>query len=376
MRNSFICEKVGECTYLNMQCLAMHSLKEKWKPEIYDTVSDVYEEIKKHCVMLILYALYCEFSEKKSIRQHLINLKTNFEDEELNYNEKCYVDRLDETYNEAVRIYQIYRKEKDALAKSFFADRSIKFEGLYKNLDKNEIGKFPPNFSGQELSLLNFLQDQFIGDYSIIRLLRTDKFFSIKNLPHYKFEDIYLPQIKDKNSGIYYDMQFSEIWRSAGMFLRTLNFFVLEANCCFERNYSIAKVLASTKMSKNDKEKEKSIFSQLSFFCDGEHKYQNYMVLGYDKILARYDYENVNASDIYNIVHLCNYVIQCVFHQIFDELEEEKINIKDLYEKELLTIDEFCEGFIGKGQHIIDKNIGGMNIGEINIKDFRDLYKN
>ena len=108
----------------------------------------------------------------------------------------------------------------------------------------------------------------------------------------------------------------------------------------------------------------------MNYFQDGEHKYQDYMVLGYDKILARYDYENVDAADIYDIVHCCNYIIRRVINMVLNDLTTENIDERKVYLNEICKLNEFFDDFIGRGQHIVEKNIE-----EIKIKDFRDLYK-
>ena len=74
MQNSYICEKVEEYIQQIIPLFVMHSLNEHWRPVIIDTIADVYDELKKHCVMLIFYKWYHKFSEKNSIRFYVKNL--------------------------------------------------------------------------------------------------------------------------------------------------------------------------------------------------------------------------------------------------------------------------------------------------------------
>lgn len=380
MQNSYIYRKSKEYIQQIMPLIVMRSIDEKWKPAIIDTVTDIQDEIIKHCVMLILYVWYREFSEKHSIRFYIKNnicLDNNSTSqlvtelgEWINNTLSYSIERENKEYDDAIYKYKTFRTEKDKFAKSFFRNTITDFEGLYNFFDDNEKGERLNKLNGQELSYQSFLELLFIKKYSIVALIRRGKFSESKNLSHIDFEFDYLSQIKDKNSGIYYDMQFSKLCKDAGAFIRTLNLFALEVNCHFERNYHIAKALSSVKISKDAKEKEKNIFAHINYFQDSDHRYQDYIVLGYDKILARYDYKNVDAADIYDIVHCCNYIIRKVINMISADLTTENIDERKLYIKEVDALINFFDDFIGRGQHIIEKNIE-----EIKIKDFRDLYR-
>ena len=262
MQNSYICEKVEEYIQQIIPLFVMHSLNEHWRPVIIDTIADVYDELKKHCVMLIFYKWYHKFSEKNSIRFYVKNLIDWGDDSLQELAEdvgrqppKESVERDDKEYDEAIYSYKTFRTAKDESAKSFFGNENIDFKGLYKSFGNNEKGEKLKKLSGQELSYQSFLELLFMKKYSIVALIRRNKFSESKNLSHYEFETEYFSQIKDKNSGIYWDMQFSKLCKDAGTFIKTLNLFALEANCHFERNYHIAKALSSVKISKYAKEK-------------------------------------------------------------------------------------------------------------------------
>lgn len=110
----------------------------------------------------------------------------------------------------------------------------------------------------------------------------------------------------------------------------------------------------------------------MNYFQDGEHRYQDYIVLGYDKILAQYDYKTVNAADIYDIVHICNYIINHIVRCIIDIIISDDTLIEEMeeiYNDEVNILEDFFENFIGKGQHIFEKKFD-----KVKIKDFRDLY--
>lgn len=380
MQNSYIYGKVKKYMSQEMLSLEENSLQDQWRPGIIDTIINVYDDLEMNCVMLIIYCWYRQFSEKHSIRFYikdnisqnddnlctLLN-KSNTQQSNISYES---VQRDDKIYDEAIYTYKTFRIDKDTFAKNFFSNRPIEFQGLYKRFDSYKTGARINKLSGQELSYESFIELIFLKKYSILSLMRRKKFSDSKNLSHYDFETEFFSQIKDKNSGIYYDAISSDMCKNAGSLIRAINLYAIENNCHFERNYRLAKALSDAKLNKAIREEEKNVLAHLNYFQDGNRNYQDSIVRGYDKILACYDGENIDARDIYDIVHLCNYMMRYVMDVISFELDKEKINIKELYENEIITLNDFFDDFIGRGQHIAEKDIN-----EIQIKDFRDLYK-
>lgn len=397
---SYICKTVGENVYLIMSKLVIRSLEENWKPIYFDILADLKDDINKHCVMSILYSLYRRFSEKHSVRFYIKNILDWQDDSPGNPNSKLdiWLDNLNKSmkessnkverdmtaYDNSVYNYRILRTEKDELAKNFFANNDLKFTELYKTFENTDDNGKLQKTSGQELSYLTFLESLLIHEYSIIDLVRRAKFYDNKNLSHAEYESECLSQIKNKNSGLYYDMQFSKLFKQAGCFVRALNFIALEHSCHFERNYHIVNALSSVKLSRDIKKAEKNIFAHLNRFTYGQYTYSDNIVLGYDKILARYDYENVNATDIQQVIRICNYIINYAYYKFFAETPEkmsgiiksDNLDIDDdeawyrLFVSELNILNDFFENYIGQGQHIFEKDFSATKT-----RDFRDLYR-
>ena len=131
MQNSYIYRKSKEYIQQIMPLIVMRSIDEKWKPAIIDTVTDIQDEIIKHCVMLILYVWYREFSEKHSIRFYIKNnicLDNNSTSqlvtelgEWINNTLSYSIERENKEYDDAIYKYKTFRTEKDKFAKRFKA---------------------------------------------------------------------------------------------------------------------------------------------------------------------------------------------------------------------------------------------------------------
>lgn len=377
MQDSYIYNKIKEYTQIILSNIESYLAATNQKSAVIDILDGIQDEIEKNCIMLLLYQLYYKLSDKKSIRYYVKNtIDCNDDSFSKLANElgkcsnvqkikcKSSIERDDRIYDESLYTYKTLRNEKDA----YFSHRLADFTDLYKNFDEPQKDGRLKKLNGQELSYLHFLQMLFIKKYSIFKIMRFSKFYDNKNLSHAEFEDIYFPQIVSKNSGVYYDAISSTRCQGAGAFIRTINLFSIEVNCHFERNYLIAKAVSP--LHKSDKIKETDVFIHLNYFQDESGCYQDYMVLGYDKIFAYYDYPNVDSHDIYDTVHLSNYIMRNVNYNILSDIKKENMDIKKLYDKEIEILDSFFDNIIGQGQHIIEKNIN-----DIKIKDFRALYK-
>ena len=376
MQDSYFYKKVKAYTHIILFYLETYLAATNQNSVVIDMLDGMQDEIEKNCIILLLYQLYYKLSDKKSIRYYAKNtIDCNddsfskladelggLDNQKIKYKDR--IERDDRLYDESLYTYKTLRKEKDA----YFSHRLTNFTDLYKNFDEPQKDGRLKKLNGQELSYLHFLQMLFIKKYSIFKIMRCSKFYDNKNLSHAEFEDIYFPQVVSKNRGVYYDAISSTRCQSAGAFICAINLFSIEINCHFERNYLMAKAVSL--LNKSDKAKEIDTFIHLNCFHDGSGHYQDYMALGYNKIFAQYDYPNVDARDVYDTVHLCNYIMRNVNYNILADIKKENIDIKKLYDEEVDVLNDFLDNTIGQGQHIVEKNIE-----DIKIRDFRALYK-
>ena len=318
-----------------VNCSIVHNLE----PEVVRILIKQEENIIKHCIFLIYYTIYRANSPKYSIRK----LSAAREREESHYDKALYA-------------YRKYRKKKDEQSKNFFSDQD--FAELYRHFSTTNR-KTLDTLSGQELSESMFFELSLLQKYKIFNIICEGRMQSSKKCSNACFEDEIFPQIDD----IYNEISISFNECEMPNFRRSVEYFALESSNHFEKAYLIAKKLKDLKCKKDIRDREKMILSSITCFCDNEHKYVNSLIVGYEAILESYNFPDMNAKDIYFMVHFCCYMINKTVSDFMNKHDD--CFIWPISSK----IEELCETFFGKGQHIVTKSLD-----DIRTKDFRDFY--
>lgn len=337
-KHSYIYNTIQKYVGARLRQLVYNISLQNCKPLIIKILMEQEENIVNHCVFVIYYTIFRENSPKNSIRSYLGTPL-----------------REDAQYDNAIYTYRKYRTAKDAESKAFFGED---FPAIYKLFSKQR-GKKVDSINGQQLSESTFFELSLQMKYNIFDIFFWGRIQSTKKCSNSNFEDNIFPQIDDIYSEIAGAFKNSKF----PCFMRSVEYYALEVAYHFEKAYRIAEKLKHLKVKKDIRDTEKNILHHIDIFYDDEHRYCNNLVCGYDVILNLYNFPEVDANDIYDIIHACCYIINKTVNGFIDD-NPDYINWSISQETE-----DFCKNFFGEGQHIVQKNITN-----IRTKDFRDFY--
>lgn len=353
--HSLICDSVDD--YLKfLDETTINDMLKRAPDELYTTVfNKMRDNTRNHCVMLIYYILYRDLAEKKSIRFYVGS-----------ENEAINVERSDPEYDKLLSTYKNYRTEKDKIATRFFnvSDDIC----LYRRFETEEKGTKVKRTSGHELSLQDYLECKFLGKYDVFTAIAKNRLADVKKISNAIFEDDIFPQISGTGKGVYQAVledEFVNNFNLPAVFMRSINFFAIEVNCAFEKNYLVAKTLKHLEADKDTKQREINFFLASNLYVLEGGSFQDYLICGYRELLDLYDYPKVSALFFYEMTLIFNWVLNSV-SKLFFEYNDVKAEEFEITEE----AEHFFENFVGRGQHVQEKSLD-----DFNIRDFRALYK-
>ena len=281
---------IYETAYTTISGIVLNLINKNPDNDICNIIGTLSHDIINNTVIMVYYSLYELYAPKKSMRSHMQSVNG------------ISVLRDDSEYDCNLNAYINNRKLKQASFEEFFKASDVTLPEFYKKFENEEKGKAVKRTQGHKISELQFIQLSLIRKYRIFDAITKNRLQSSKKISNSEFEEIFFPEICSKNSGIYHDIS-SYSYTEYPNFMKCLNFFTLELNCTFEKNYLAAKSL----MKVSDKEKRQNeifIFRRSNVFEIGYRQYQDSMISGCKKIFDLYNPGFADAEYIYLILLL------------------------------------------------------------------------
>lgn len=274
-------------------------------------------------------------------------------------------DSNDSDYVTVRRRYHKYQEDLTSDKKKAASSSQIEIENYSKpaGLKKGDVLRKQKR---EYFSLIDKQEIEYQDRYRIFNAVRNKRASSIKKLSNKEFSDLFFPEIKSRNDGLYKDLIVSEKEDATTILINTIHLFNIEFNCRFELCYQIAKLIFP--LPKKEREEARNIYSENCFGTQietdlGFFVLKNPIILGVDKLLNC----NLNnsSSDICQLFADSNAIVRNAL--LLFRATNPETTLEDFNESTFMK--DFCLNYIGKGQHISEKRLD-----EIRLTDFRLLF--